>query len=105
MARIILGIQPAREAIRVHGDKLERILLEHEGNPTLQALARFAEGRGVPVQLVPRSELDRRSKGGRHQGVIALAPELRLVPLEQLPTPPDPPAAIVALDGVMDPQN
>ena len=105
MARLILGIQPTREALRVHGGKVERLLLEHDGGPKLSALARYAESRSVPVQLVPRSELDRRAAGGRHQGVIALAPELRLTPLAELPAPLDPPSLFVALDGVMDPQN
>jgi 23S rRNA (guanosine2251-2'-O)-methyltransferase len=105
MARLILGIQPAREALRVHGGQVERLLLEQDGGPKLSALARYAESRSVPVQLVPRSELDRRAVGGRHQGVIALAPELRLTPLAELPALLDPPSLFVALDGVMDPQN
>jgi 23S rRNA (guanosine2251-2'-O)-methyltransferase len=105
MARLILGIQPTREALRVHGGKLERILLEQDSGPKLAALARYAEGRGAPVQFVSRSELDRRAAGARHQGVIALAPELHLTSLAELPVRLDPPSLFVALDGVMDPQN
>jgi 23S rRNA (guanosine2251-2'-O)-methyltransferase len=103
MARAILGLQPVREAIRVHGAELERIFVQQNGGPTLEGLIRFAEGRGVTVELVARGDLDRRAAGGRHQGAIAIAPELRLVPLESLEIGPT--ALFVALDGVMDPQN
>jgi 23S rRNA (guanosine2251-2'-O)-methyltransferase len=103
MARLVYGIQPAREVIRVHGERVERLFVERGGGPKLEALARFAEGRGVAVEIVNRGELDRRSAGGRHQGVIALAPELALTPLDRVPTGPE--TVTVALDGVMDPQN
>lgn len=103
MSRAILGIQPVREAIRVHGAEIERIFVQQSGGPTLEGLIRFAEGRGVTVELVSRGDLDRRAAGGRHQGAIALAPELRLVPLEALEIGPT--TLLVALDGVMDPQN
>ncbi len=103
MSRAILGIQPVREAIRVHGAEIERIFVQQAGGPTLEGLIRFAEGRGVTVELVSRGDLDRRAAGGRHQGAIALAPELRLVPLEALEIGPT--TLLVALDGVMDPQN
>jgi 23S rRNA (guanosine2251-2'-O)-methyltransferase len=103
MSRQIYGIQPAREAIRVHGEKLERLYIEHGANPKLDALARFAEGRGIAVETASRGDLDRRAAGGRHQGVIAVAPDLRLAPLSEVPTGPG--SITVALDGVMDPQN
>jgi 23S rRNA (guanosine2251-2'-O)-methyltransferase len=103
MARIVYGIQPAREAIRVHGERVERVLVERGGGPKLEALARFAEGRGIPVEQTPRGELDRRTAGGRHQGVIVVAPELTLAPIESVPAGAE--SLTVALDGVMDPQN
>ena len=103
MPRLILGIQPAREAIRVHGEAISKVLIQDSAGPTLDALARFAEGRGIPIEQRPRGDLDRLAAGGRHQGVIVIAPELRLVTLEQLPI--EPTTLIVALDGVMDPQN
>ncbi|MFO0758247.1 MAG: 23S rRNA (guanosine(2251)-2'-O)-methyltransferase RlmB [Byssovorax sp.] len=103
MARLILGIQPAREAIRARGEALEKVLVQQDGGPTLDALARFATGRGVAVETRSRGELDRMAAGGRHQGVIVVAPELELVPLEKLPIGPT--SLFMVLDGVMDPQN
>ena len=50
----------------------------------LGALARFAEGRGIVIEGVGRAELDRRAVGGRHQGALALAPELALIAVEEI---------------------
>ena len=74
--RLITGLQAVREAIRVHGDKLEKVYLVREGGPQIDAVARFAEGRGATVTRIDRLELDRMARGARHQGAIAHAPEL-----------------------------
>lgn len=103
MSRIVFGIQPVREAIRVHGSAIERVVIEHKPNPKLQGLARFAEGRGVRVESAPRAELDRAAGAGRHQGVLADAPDLVLKNLADVPIVPT--SILVALDGIMDPQN
>ena len=84
MSRLVTGLQPGREAIRVHGERLERVLVEDKGGPQIDAVARFAEGRGAKVTRVSRGELDRAAKGARHQGAIAYAPEFSLVPVEVL---------------------
>lgn len=92
-----------REAIRAHGPRLERVLVESGDSPQLDALARFAADQRARVERVSRAELDRLSKGTRHQGVAAFAPELRLVPLEELDLGPQ--SLLVALDELEDPQN
>ncbi|MDC0745543.1 23S rRNA (guanosine(2251)-2'-O)-methyltransferase RlmB [Polyangium mundeleinium] len=103
MTRLVYGLQPVREAVRVHGDALERVVVEQGGSPKIQAVGRFAEGRGVRVETAPRIELDRRTGGGRHQGVLAVAPDLRIRGVDQLAI--EPTSIVVALDGIMDPQN
>jgi len=103
MSRLVFGIQPVREAIRVHGSAIERVGIEHKPNPKLRRLARVAEGRGVRVESAPRGELDRAAGAGRHQGVLAIAPELVLQNLVNVPVVPT--SIFVALDGIMDPQN
>jgi 23S rRNA (guanosine2251-2'-O)-methyltransferase len=95
-----------REAIRVHGAKLERVAVEldrHKASPQLEALARFARDRGAAVDELPRAGLDKIAHGVRHQGAIALAPELAILSLDDLPLGGA--ALIVALDEVQDPQN
>lgn len=103
MSRLIYGLQPVREAVRVHGEALERVVVEQGGSPKIQAVGRFAEGRGIRVETAPRAELDRRTGGGRHQGVLAVAPDLKIRGVDQLAV--EPTSIVVALDGIMDPQN
>lgn len=102
--RLICGLQPVREAIRAHGPKLERIVVESETDALqLQALARFARDQGIRVERQPRAYLDHMARGVRHQGAIAWAPALALTALEELALGPS--TLIVALDEVQDPQN
>ncbi|MBK8995930.1 MAG: RNA methyltransferase [Myxococcales bacterium] len=103
-SRLVAGLQPVREAIRVHGERLSRVLIDDRALPRLDALARFAVDRGVGrVERVSRRELDRQSEGAQHQGVLAFAPPLGLVSAEALWA--DPALLGVALDGIQDPQN
>lgn len=94
-----------REAIRVHGERLERVLVEERGGPQIDAVARFAEDRGATVARISRGELDRLSKGARHQGAMAYAPDLALLAVDDLATDLSKDSVIVALDEIEDPQN
>lgn len=101
--RMICGLQPVREAIRAHGANLARVLVERSDSPQLEAVARFAVDHGAKVERVPRGDLDRISKGAKHQGAAAFAPELTLRPLEELEMGAG--ALLLALDELEDPQN
>ncbi len=101
--RMIFGLQPVREAIRAHGSKLERVFIEQGDRPQLEAVARFARDQGVTVELLTRRDLDKRAQGGRHQGVMALVPDLELVSVDDLVLGPT--SLFIALDEVQDPQN
>ena len=104
--RLIVGLQPVREAIRTHGDRLERVLVVSEAgraSPQLEALARYARDHGATVVRAPRAEADRIARGAHHQGAIAFAPGLRISSLEDVPV--DAGTLVVALDEVQDPQN
>jgi 23S rRNA (guanosine2251-2'-O)-methyltransferase len=108
--RIILGLQPAREVLRAQRCKVHEVLLEAGGGPKLDGLERLATQRGAVVRRVGSRELDRLAKGGRHQGVIAFADDLEVLAKEDLLVAVDAwdePAAplVLALDGIMDPQN
>lgn len=103
---MVCGLQPVREAIRAHGEHLERVLVaarDREPSPQLEALARFAQDRGARVERPARAELDRLAHGVHHQGVVALAPELGMASLAEVAI--DAATLIVALDEVQDPQN
>ncbi len=97
-------MQPVREAIRAHGAALGKVLVEAQKDaPQLEALARFATDQGATVERASRSQLDRMAKGARHQGAIALAPELALVALADVAAMEN--GLVVALDELEDPQN
>ncbi len=102
-----MGLQAVREALRAPKGTVRELLLEQPTNPKLDGLARLAESRAVPVRRMGRGDLDRLARGGRHQGVIADADDLRVLDRDELfealegvenPT-------VMILDGIMDPQN
>lgn len=101
--RLVVGIQPVREAVRAHGSRLAEVVLEQGDHPQLAALGRFARDQGAKVTLASRAELDRRAQGVRHQGALALAPDLELRALGDLPV--DAGSLFLALDEIQDPQN
>jgi 23S rRNA (guanosine2251-2'-O)-methyltransferase len=105
--RLVIGMQPVREAIRVHGARLAAVLVERgtgESAARLDALARFATHQEVSeVRRAERRELDALAAGGFHQGAIAWAPPLALLTTEELLAPDD--LLVLALDGIQDPQN
>lgn len=90
-----------REAIRVHGARIVRLLVLDGKHPQLEALSRFAKDQGVTqIELGDNALLDRTARGARHQGVIAFAPELEFVRIEDVD-----PRLVLALDELEDPQN
>ena len=101
--RLVLGQQCVREAVRVWGPRVTRVLIERDPNPRLAALQKFAQDQGVPVETVQRAQLDRLAGGSIHQGAAADAPQLPLRSWNELRD--DPELLAVALDGVVDPQN
>jgi len=102
-ARLVLGLQPVRELIRRHGKAITEVLVEGGESPRLEALARFAQDQGAPCRRVSGAELDRLSRGTRHQGVAAFGPALVMTSLREVLSQPR--LLALALDGIVDPQN
>lgn len=102
--RLVTGVQPVREAIRVHRERLGRVIVDDRKQPRLDALTRFATDNGVlRVERQPARELDRLSRGAEHQGALAYAPPLDLLDPAELVAEPD--LLGLVLDGIQDPQN
>lgn len=97
--RIVYGLQPVREAIKVHGSKIDRALIDVSSKP-LEALARYAKHQGIEVETCNRGRLDKETRNGMHQGALVFAPPLNMVEIEQVN-----PSLVIALDGIEDPQN
>jgi 23S rRNA (guanosine2251-2'-O)-methyltransferase len=102
--RLVAGLQPVREAILAHGSRVTRVSIEQGNSPRLEAVGRFATDHGVSeLTREPRVLLDALTEGATHQGVVAWAPDLSLVPLPELLA--DPSLLGIVLDGISDPQN
>ncbi|HEV8246033.1 MAG TPA: RNA methyltransferase [Polyangiaceae bacterium] len=101
--RLVLGLQPVREAIKRHRQALREVLVDERAQPRLEALARFAVDQGATVRRVSASVLDRLSRGVQHQGAAATAPALELLPLASLLGQVE--LLALALDEIQDPQN
>ncbi len=103
-SRLVVGLQPVREAIRVHRSKLAQVLVDSRRTPRLDAIARFARDQDVAdVRRVTTQQLDRIAMGVEHQGVAAYAPPLPLVDFDALVQ--DEHLLALALDEIQDPQN
>ena len=97
------------EALRADRE-IDRILMaeEIELGPQLREVVLLADEAGIEVEAVSRSELDRQSHTGKHQGVIAVVQDPRYATVEEMVFLADErgaPPLIVVLDGVQDPQN
>jgi 23S rRNA (guanosine2251-2'-O)-methyltransferase len=100
---VVYGINPVREALKAH--RVERLLVASRSDPRVQALIELAAGQGVPVAGMSRTDLDHRSGGGLHQGVIADVRPGHDWSVEELVRSAPGTPLLVVLDGIEDPQN
>jgi len=100
---IIYGINAVAEALRA--GRVRQIRVAGRDDERLRRLLDDAAVHGVKVQHVHRDVLERESRGGSHQGVIADVTGLPVATLEELARSDDGPPLVVILDGVEDPQN
>ncbi len=106
--RLVFGLQPVRELLRAQKSEVVEVVVDERPSPKLEGLMRLAASRSAPIRSVSERELERLSKGGRHQGVIAVAAELRVLDEHDLLDAIDAEGGeplVLALDGIMDPQN
>ena len=103
------GRRPVIEALRSEVT-VQRILLleELERGPQIEEIIRLARAAEIPIEPTRKKDLDRASATRKHQGVIALTPDPKYVPLDKLliDAGQGPAAPLIAvLDGIEDPQN
>ena len=104
---IIYGINPVLEALRAGRVKEVRVSSAggHGGNDRLHQLAALAAERKVPVRRVPADVLERESRRGVHQGVVADIDDMNTFDVGELVRGASGQPLIVVLDGIEDPQN
>ena len=100
---IIYGINPVIEALRA--GRVESIRTSARGDSRLNAVIDAAKKAGIAINRVDAGELDRVSKGGVHQGVVAFVPDQESLGAEDLVTSAVGAPLIVVLDGIEDPHN
>ncbi len=109
---VVYGVNAVLEALRAGKRQVEMITILQSARPDrLKAVLDLAREKGVPVQRVPRLDLDRRSGEARHQGVVARIAAAHYADADELLDrlaarvgSPDPPL-VLGLDGIEDPRN
>jgi 23S rRNA (guanosine2251-2'-O)-methyltransferase len=100
---LIYGINPVLEALRAGRVKELRVAARAGGR--LADLIQAAERAGLPIRRVGSAELDRSSRGGVHQGVIAQLQDAAPYDIADLVASSREAPLIVVLDGIEDPHN
>lgn len=100
---LVFGINSVREALRA--GRVRRIRVGPRGDARIRELLDLAAGTGIPVDRVDAAVLDRESRGGVHQGVVAQLDDRREASLADLAAAGQTPPLIVVLDGIEDPHN
>jgi len=100
---LIYGINPVLEALRAGRVKELRVAARAGGR--LADLIQAAERAGLPIRRVGSAELDRVSRGGVHQGVIAQLQDAAPYDIADLVASTREAPLIVVLDGIEDPHN
>jgi 23S rRNA (guanosine2251-2'-O)-methyltransferase len=102
----IYGINPVVEALKAR--RVTRLRISARSDRRVDEIVALASRQGLAIERVDPQALDRASKGGVHQGVLADLAAARDYSIAEL-TEPLPPAGgsslIVVLDGIEDPHN
>lgn len=100
---IIYGINPVMEALRA--GRVKELRVSQRSDDRLRELLALAGDGGVQVRRVPPDVLDRDSRRGVHQGVVAEVEELEDYSVADLVNGARGVPLIVVLDSIEDPQN
>ncbi len=108
-AHFIYGLHAVRALVEKRpGAILSAKLLRGSSAGGLPKLTKALEGLEVPLERVPRTELDRLSQGGTHQGIVVQTrgmEEVGIRELEELVIDRGKAFRGLVLDGVQDPRN
>jgi 23S rRNA (guanosine2251-2'-O)-methyltransferase len=101
---IIYGLNPVLEALRA--GRARRLTVGPRADKRIEEAIALARRRGVPIDRVEPSALERVARGGAHQGIAADVDAPRDYAIGDLIAAAAPAAPlIVVLDGIEDPHN
>ncbi len=106
---MVLGRNPVVECLRANAPASALfVALGAEADERLTESVTLAADRGIPILEVPRTDLDRMSANGLHQGIALQVPPYAYAHPDDLlasATSGTEPALLVALDNISDPRN
>lgn len=106
MEQLIYGIHPVRECLRSGARPVSCLYVAREtGSSGLKAIVHLARRQGHTIRFEPRTLLDERVGGAKHQGVVAVCAARPYFELEDLLDGLGPAPLVVVLDSVEDPRN
>jgi len=100
---IIYGINPVLEALRA--GRVTELRVGDRADDRLKQLLALAAERGVRVKRVPADVLERESRRGVHQGVLADVEKSDDYSVDQIVGSASGAPLVVVLDGIEDPHN
>lgn len=101
---IVYGLNPVLEALRT--GRVQRLRVGDRADRRVEEALALARRKNVPIERVDAATLERASRGGVHQGILADVEALRDYSITELVASAAPEAPlIVVLDGVEDPHN
>jgi 23S rRNA (guanosine2251-2'-O)-methyltransferase len=83
----------------------EVLLAQHRQDERSRRVTELARDAGIPLRLVPKTELDLAAPELRHQGVLAAMRPQAFSGEDALDIPATPDKLVLVLDGVQDPHN
>ncbi|MDO8308826.1 MAG: 23S rRNA (guanosine(2251)-2'-O)-methyltransferase RlmB [Actinomycetota bacterium] len=99
---MLMGRNPVVEALRAHVPASALyVQAKLEADDRWREAMRLAVAAAIPILEVAKTELDRMTEGGVHQGMVLTMPEYQYSDAEDL----EQHTLLVALDGVTDPRN
>src|SRR5262245_58872793 len=100
---LIYGINPVLEALKA--GRVKELHVGPRGGDRMVQLLAIAKQHGVRVQRVLPEVLDRESRHGVHQGIVARVDEPAEYSVDDLLRAAEGPTLIVVLGGIEDPPN
>jgi len=100
---LIYGINPVLEALRAK--RVTRLRVSARADKRMDEVLALAGAQRVPVERADPQALERASRGGVHQGVVAEVAQAPDYGIDDLARTGDDVPLIVVLDGIEDPHN
>ncbi len=102
---VVYGINPVLEALKA--SRVTKLRVSARTDRRIDEILALASKQRISIERVDPQALDRASKGGVHQGVVAEVQEARDYSIQEVAgtSGASHPALVVVLDGIEDPHN